>query len=293
MKTRLLAAALAFVLPAAAGYAQCGKSQPPPKNDPPPPAEPRPPGPPAGMPMPMPMPMPVPAPFPDPGPAPAPAPVNRFEGSVSIKLFAGLIATNGEEIRHQVDLPRFEQALKGVAGVTSVSFDESKGTLEVGYAGPIAKAGAIESAVASTGSRCALVSPAPVEFRPYDLADAAGLIEALKGVAGVRECLREGATFAVYSDLGVVNLKSLEVAAARSGNPGKVVSHELLSFRLEPETRTATCDAAGLARALEETDFVLRVSVDPKGSTLEALVVRGKVTRMLVKRVAARFGYRV
>lgn len=287
MKFRLVAAVVAacFAVPGAV-YAQCGKTQPPPKKDPPPPAQPKPPTPPAGMPMPIP----VPAPLPDPGPASTPTRANQFEGTVSVKIFAGMIATNGEEIRHQVDLPRLEQALKGVAGVTGISFDASKGTLEVGYAGPIAKVASIESAVASTGTRCVLVSPAPVEFRPYDLADAASLLETFKGVAGVHECLREGAAFVVYADLRVVDLKTLEDAAARSGNPGKVASHEVLRFRLEAEARA---DAAGLARALEETDFVLRISLDERGSILEALVIRGKVTKMLVKRVAARFGYRV
>jgi hypothetical protein len=236
------------------------------------------------------VPPPAPKPAPTPKPAPKPAPV--YSGQVAIKVFSGMISTGESGAMPINEKPKkwdiIERYIKGIDGVSQVSWNSMNGTIDVGYSGPYDQLEDIEKAAGRTGTKCALISPIVVKFRPYACNDDQSLIAALKGTAGTTEVIKDSGAFLIITQLESVDLESIRDAAKGAGAPGTINSHDYyeLTFTAQNEA-----DASRLERELLSTKYVLRVKIDTSSNELKVLVVRGRCSKSLVKKIAEKCGF--
>jgi hypothetical protein len=92
----------------------------------------------------------------------------------------------------------------------------------------------------------------------------------------------------IASTLESVDLSALHDAAKNAGSPGTINSHDEYELTF---TASNDADASRLERDLLATKYVLRAKVDTLANELKVLVVRGRCSKTLVKKIAAKCGF--
>jgi hypothetical protein len=234
-----------------------------------------------------------PAPTPAPtaaAPAPKPAPIATFTGEVAIAVFSEVITT-GEGAKpagFSIDWDKVEAALRRVEGVGTATLDSASRRIMVGYAGPYKQIDKLRNAVQNVGVSCELLSPAKIVFRPTVVVDEdAKLVNALKGVAGVTDAMRELNDYHVYANLESVDLDDLSKAAAGVGIKGMIASHEVIKEKLSSTGGNST----SLLEELGKTKWVLKASIDSSTNSVKVLAVKGRVTKAVIKSLMSKCGF--
>jgi len=249
------------------------------------PPAPRPPMPPPGTPMP---PAPAPTPTPAVPTAKAPDPAPTFGGTIRIATFSEIIASEGKKAAGpQIDMAKIESALKRVAGVSSVSFDQNSKEISVGFSGPYSEMKKVKIAVDGQGVAAEVISPARVVVRPMgEINDATAALNALKSVSGVVAVEKDSNDLIAYADLSSASLDSLLKAVEGTGVKCQVASHEEIKVKF-----SATGKSDDLKNDLKQTKWVLRIDIDSSDSSVKVLAVKGRVTKAVVRTVMAKHGF--
>jgi len=184
-------------------------------------------------------------------------------------------------------MAKIESALKRVAGVSSVSFDQNTKEINVGFSGPYSEMKKVKIAVDGQGVAAEVISPARVVIRPMgQIDDATAAVNALKSVSGVSAVEKDSNDVIAYADLSVTSLEGLLRAVEGTGVKCQVASHEEIKVKF-----SAAGKSDDLKNDLKETKWVLRVDIESSDSSVRVLAVKGRVTKAVVKTVMAKHGF--
>lgn len=201
-----------------------------------------------------------------------------------LAVFSDAIVT-GEGAKNapalSLDWEKVEATLKRVDGVSAATLDAPARRIHVTYAGPFSGLDKVKNAV----QNAELIDPAKVIFRPMaSVDDDAKVTAALKGIAGVRQVVKEYNDFILYADLSTLNLDQVTGSA---GVKGMIATHEILKVTLPASGGNAT----SLLDELSRTKWVLKAEIEAASNTLKVLAVKGRVTRAVVKSVMTQCGF--